>query len=77
MVVNETLKRSLATGAKVAGYILVSVLLTVLTSTAFNDWLKIQVNDTTLFAVINVALAAFTRALKEQTEEGSSVRKFL
>ena len=77
MVVNETLKRSLATGAKVAGYILVSVLLTVLTSTAFNDWLKIQVNDTTLFAVINVALAAFARAIKEQTEEGSSLRKFL
>lgn len=63
---SETLKKAALTGVKVAGYILVSVGITVLASTAFNDWLKIQVNDPTLFAVVNVALAALIKALQER-----------
>ena len=74
---NQTLKKSLLTGVKVAGYILVSVALTVITSTAFNDWLQITVNDATLFAVINVALASFAKALQQQISKDSTLYKVL
>lgn len=77
MKIPETLKRSVVTGVKVLGYILVSVLLTVITSVAFNEWLEVYVNDAVLYAVINVALASFARAIKEQTEEDSVARKVL
>ena len=77
MKIPETLKKSVVTGVKVLGYILVSVLLTVITSVAFNEWLEVYVNDAVLYAVINVALASFARAIKEQTGEGSVARKVL
>lgn len=77
MKIPETLKKSVVTGVKVLGYILASVLLTVITSVAFNEWLEVYVNDAVLYAVINVALASLAKAIKEQTEEGSTIRKVL
>lgn len=77
MKIPETLKKSVVTGVKVLGYILVSVFLTVITSVAFNEWLEVYVNDAVLYAVINVALASLARAIKEQTGEDSAVRKVL
>jgi hypothetical protein len=62
---NQALKEGLKRGAKVLGYIVVSVVITVGASEVFNEWLELQINDAAIYTIVNVALAAAIKSLQE------------